>query len=390
MSDRRHYLRKRRALHDQNAPSEYEVLNNDVRFFRVQSTVFFIFFIALFLLVIGTTDAMLFLESPIQLPFVGVQLTLKGFYIFAPLLLLAWHSLILFHARQHYRRLYDRWWLSRGHNKVLDDLTLGWFEQMIKTSGKARWAWGSLNVCLYCLLPLLALSAFYYRFAAYQDGWISSVHLVLIVLDLVLISRLWVSRKAIKTGVSWIIPVLFFVSSLGLLYWPIIFLISYPGTPIKVLKSLKSLRIGDIPIGEWLIPHLQVRGEILVQLSASDYAVIRTLHLKDEQALSGAVENSEKLPLIDRTGRSFRFADLVGSTIPRTRFSNARLEFSQLKGANMIASELIATHLEGADLSGAHLRKVQFEGTNLGGIQLEGADLREAHLEGANLVVCSA
>ena len=371
-------FRRRFAEQEAQNNNQYEVLNNDTRFFRVQTAFFVLFYVTVFLLVIGTTDKILFLETPIRLPFVGADLSLTGFYIFTPVLLLSWHFLILFHTYQHYQRLTEAYY---RHPRIFDQLTLGWFEQIIIYDKNK--AWVCLNACLYLLLPLTVLITFLYRFADYQNLKISIWHFFLINSDMLFIARFcWLLTKQ-KKRIPAITGVLF--ACIWLYQCVALIPVQYPETPFAILKYYRSENWPS-----WIIPHLNVQGKVLVQLNQSDATVLNMLHGYDNQKTTAIINARDKLPITDRSKRLFRFANFTGSVMPNTDFSSTRFEFANLSDAKMVAADFRGAHLEGADLfrarlEGADLQEVHLEGADLREARLEKADLSRAHLEGAEL-----
>lgn len=110
-------------------------------------------------------------------------------------------------------------------------------------------------------------------------------------------------------------------------------------------------------------------------------------------------------------GRSFRYADLARSVLPKAVLSGAQLQGARLIGVQLQGARLNGAQLQGADLSAAHLRDANLIGAHLTGatltrtrlqnaslfgaelselpdasnVQMQGADLRHAVLSGANL-----
>jgi uncharacterized protein YjbI with pentapeptide repeats len=78
--------------------------------------------------------------------------------------------------------------------------------------------------------------------------------------------------------------------------------------------------------------------------------------------------------------RDLRFANFRRAVLPKTNFSNARLQGAYLNVADMQGANFYMANLQGADLRFANL-----QGAKLGGAKLQGAELYMAHLEGSDL-----
>ena len=151
----------------------------------------------------GVTHRDLFLENPIKLPFLGVELPLKGFFWLGPALFLVVHAYVLLHfvllsskagiLDAQFRAQIDD---AEVRARLRRQLPINIFVQFLAGPREVREgplgfllrliAWISLVVG-----PVALLVFFQLQFLPYHDVWITMWQRIAVVIDLVLLWLLW-------------------------------------------------------------------------------------------------------------------------------------------------------------------------------------------------------
>ncbi|MCK5725184.1 MAG: hypothetical protein KAH22_00010 [Thiotrichaceae bacterium] len=154
--------------------SHYDGLMSSMRHARNRLLFFILFLSYIFLAILGTTDKMLFMQTPINMPLINIELPLVEFYIVMPLFLLVlyFHVLYTFHSYRIF--LLET---KVNHPAILKILPIGLYEgTLLKRDHFHRYVRFIMRLCLY-VLPVLVLTAFWFRFADYQSSVISGWHI---------------------------------------------------------------------------------------------------------------------------------------------------------------------------------------------------------------------
>ncbi len=85
------------------------------------------------------------------------------------------------------------------------------------------------------------------------------------------------------------------------------------------------------------------------------------------------------------SGLDLQGAQMEGANLTGAQMEGANLRWAQMEGAYLRRAQMEGAYLFEAQMEGANLSGAQMEGANLSGAQMEGADLRWAQMEGANL-----
>ncbi len=179
-----------------------------------------IFFFSLFcayalLAVLGTSDYDLLLERPIEIPGLRISLPLLTFYFVTPLAILLLHFGVLWMHDRYCKELekIPREMIREIPFSILDAPYLG-----------ASFLLKSITYILVYLFPLVVLATFFFRFADYQSFGLTSWHLFLLFLCLIIdLVYIWENRypgknELLKIGstllcyFSFSIVILFFIS----------------------------------------------------------------------------------------------------------------------------------------------------------------------------------
>ncbi len=340
--------------------------------------------ITLAALVGSTTHRVLFLEDPVRVPILSVELPLLGFYVAAPAIFVVMHFYLLAQLQLMAAKVnafldaVERETPEGSEHRELALRRLDSFSVAQRMAadrfGNRSFALWLMVVVTLVLAPLVLLLFFQIRFLPHHTELITLWHQLLVTADVVILWWLWpfpqgegarwrriglvVTGSLAVLGISWILAVI-------------------PGEDPQS-GGLNAIRapLFDGPTHE------------VTQRATSPFT--RRLILLDEVFLTEAERKTwtdtpeERRDQIGRTrvlrGRDLRFAELS-----RADLRGADLTGGILRGANLAQAEMQGAVLTGAKLQGANLSWTQLQGADLRKAEMQGADLSRAHLNGANL-----
>jgi uncharacterized protein YjbI with pentapeptide repeats len=368
----------------------------------------------------AVTHADLFLQRPVKLPFLGIELPLTAFFALAPILFLITHAYTLVHfvllaakAKRFHAQLKaqikdenapEAAVLREGLRGQLPsnifvqflagpkELREGWFGRFL-----AFMAWVTLVVAPLALLLLLQL-----QFLPYHDASITWTHRVALVLDLALVWWLWRKILAGQTEIdeprwrpSWSKALSIAATAAVIVFSWII--ATFPGEwERQPLASVAS--IAPPALNKWrsVTNERMFNGAVdpITHRRVSWFSstvVLPDFNLYQELKIDDPKKVEWRDTLFDARGRDLQGAALDFATLPRADFGGARLrgaslKDAQLQGALLNDARLQGASLDGAQLQGAWLDETQLQGASLQNAQLQGAWLRGARLQGAWLV----
>jgi uncharacterized protein YjbI with pentapeptide repeats len=390
-------------------------------------------FVLLYLVIaVGSvTHRDLFLESPVKLPFLSVELPLLGFFVLGPAIFLIVHAYVLLHffllaGKVGYFNSELEMQIAERElrGRLRQQLPSNIFVQSLAGSRGVRTGVIGFMLRLVAQIslvigPIALLVFFELQFLSYHDEAISWWHRIGVLADIAL---LWILWPPIARG-EWEglasrdlrrpkIIALAFVSLGPVLLVTVI--ATFPGEWLE--ENLPSLRFipwkeerfepwrlaslhellvaGEVdlvarkPKSLWsnrivlpgfdVIDHAKFDTEAKIA-ALPEIASFRTRHLE------GAVLIAASLRKADFTGAQLQGADLTKSDLRGANFSCTGLtvlgsESSYAGSGFVFTGPLGCTRLQGASLGGAHL-----QGASLSGAQLQGAYLDSANLMGAEL-----
>jgi uncharacterized protein YjbI with pentapeptide repeats len=409
---------------------------------RVQTLWFsFLTFMVYLAIATGTTThRMLFLESPLKLPVLNIDLPLLGFYFLTPIIFVVFHFYMLLNLVL----------LARTAKSFEDALV-----RALPEDGEAREAFRmrientlfvpllvggrlervGINATLLSLIALITLALapvalmlmFEVKFLPYHSEWITWLHRGLLALDLMLVWTLWPGYRS-GWGVHlwpkakwWLVPA-GVLSAVALVY--AVAVATFPDERIYVAtKRLHGESYRDTGTGElkwrdrpvwygWVAfsNTLDLHGESLI-----DDAKLTLIAKKNERsALPDRWEPTLLLKDRDLTEANLSDTDIRQAEFSDTIFNRANLDRAwaekvhldkaKLQGASLKEAQLQSASLNGANLQDAFLEKAQLQkalfgcayydysskcaqlqGAKLGGAQLQGATLDFANLQDAKL-----
>jgi uncharacterized protein YjbI with pentapeptide repeats len=391
----------------------------------------------------SVTHRDLFLETPIKLPVLNVDLPFVGFFVVAPAVLLILHFYVFLQLLALAAKSKDYDSLLRQEAPVGADrqylrqrLDSFLVLQFLAGPKEQRTGFGGISLRLIAWLtlvgtPVLILLQGQMTFLPYHREWVVWLQRIVLIVDLGLIAYFW---NRVRSDDDLIIPI---VTSKA---WVII------GAVLTLCVAVVSVCIATFP-GELMHEHLPtVRGiptawwpcwsskgdwtslhELLFagapdEVSGQSRSLFSNRLVLTDQSfvdpekldkvnvsrsfrgrdLRQAVLNRADLRKADFTGAILDAAGLDGAKLQSAQFgceSNGPAQFdlgctwlgqANLRGAQLEGANLYSAHLEGANLGraqlqGANLNSAQLHGADLSGAQLQGADLSDAQLQGANL-----
>ncbi len=391
----------------------------------------------------GTTHKNLLLNDPVKLPFLNVDIPLFSFFIYGPVVILAFHLAILIqHAMLSYKLFrFTETLNDEGSHRQGSDLRRSRLHPYIVSQLIAGPERGALMGFLIRLmswfslvaLPVMTLLYFQIAFLPYHSIEATYWHRIAVLIDCLILFSLWpYMRPATKreakskirsekrtSGWPWRVTAFGFgfggsaTLALLLFSW---FVATIPdacfykneqrGMNILCLDSIMAkfepwnvtLKSGSQERKVfWLTAKLfegppdQVTGRPTSIWS-------RNIVLTDSDLVPEKKFNPGEVSLSLR-GRDLRYAVLDRSDLHRVDFTGVDLRGASLKETRLEEAKFClplkvfprtCSQFSGADLKEANLMGVDFWGAKLSGAQLafvrlDGADFRNAELEGANL-----
>jgi uncharacterized protein YjbI with pentapeptide repeats len=387
----------------------------------------------------------MFLEEPIKLPTVNIDLPLFASAILLPLLFVIYHTFVLLQVVL-LARTADAYNDAIEHGvtegidrtRVRQRLANTLFAQLFAGSPRERegvlgWLLTFMSWITLAIAPVCVLLVFQLKFLPYHSDFVTWTQRGLLALDLMAVLLLWAGAINARRDIAlrlvlrdWkattLGGIVVLVSLLGL---------TFPSEPHR--QGLQTLLFGPdagCRLPNWMGPkpaldRLYLSGEIFVDpdkvtkieatAKASGlraYQSERTHHFQDRD-FSCASFGGADIRLADFSGARLLDTDLTGADLRGVQFMNAALRRAllggaKLQGASFDGADLRGAHLRSANLNGASFesvprdnsyapvqaQKVNFENAELQQARLseavlDGSRLGGANLQGANLVNAS-
>ena len=149
------------------------------------------------------THRQLFLEDPVKLPVLNIDLPLVGFFFLAPILFVVFHAyvliqvLLLGRTAAAYNKAVDRTITTSPANAAIRQrLANTLFAQIFAGSARERegslgWVLKAMAWLTLAIAPVLILLVFQFQFLPYHSEPVTSTHRLLIFLELGLVFALW-------------------------------------------------------------------------------------------------------------------------------------------------------------------------------------------------------
>jgi uncharacterized protein YjbI with pentapeptide repeats len=375
----------------------------------------------------NVTHRQLFLEEPIKLPVLNIDLPMWWFFLLAPVLFVVFHVyvllqiLLLGRTAAIYNEALDKAVRPPPGNAAMRQrLANTLFAQIFAGSPRERegpvgrllkgMAWTTLAIA-----PALILIEFQFAFLPYHSHLVTWAHRLLILFELTLLLLFWPMVLDARRDFVWHPmrrPAA--LATLGTFLAVSVFAATFPGEPhLTVLAGgpaasadcrgiwgwRQSLVGGGLPFD-----RISVLGEDMVddKKLADIVEATRAQGMKPHEGERRRNFRNRKLDCGDlsevdlrRTafdkaslsGASLRRARLQGASLDGARIRDAMLEGARLQDASLQGAELQGAQLVAADLRGASLNNADLSGANLNGAELQNATLSDAELKGASLQI---
>ena len=355
----------------------------------------------------------LFLGRPVKLPFLGVELPVRYFFWFGPLVFLLLHAYVLLHFVLLIAQVREFHRLLEGEDELREEqqrlLPSNIFVQVLIGSddvrmGMVRFLSAAVAVFSLVVGPVFLLMVFLLWFLPYHDEWVSWSQRGMVVIDLLVLwqlsraalrgapARPGVPRNLVPAGaVAFAAMLLFFVVT------------TFPGewrdTTLPAPQLRRALIAGRFDEVTQQQRNLLSDRLVAIGVSAVDHGRLDTAAKLAAapvtasfraRRLEGAVFIEASLPRVDLssaalTGAVLTRARLQGAWLDRANLTGAQLDWAQLQGASFFDAQLQGASLKGAQLQGAALVGANLRGADLSDALLQGASLVGADLRGANL-----
>ena len=388
------------------------------------------------------THRQLFLEDPVKLPVLNIDLPMVGFFFLAPILFVVFHTYVLIQvlllgrtAVVYNEAVEYNVKFAEDNARVRQRLANTLFAQIFAGSPRERKGWLGLLLLMLAWLtltvaPILVLLVFQFQFLPYHSYLVTWTLRGLIVLDLIAVLVFWPALRNPDRGVSlrvilwsWI-PLLPFGLGVVAFSW---ICLTFPGEshadwtrywPDQSLVQVDWERYGPEGTEDTIIecrtvspiskafagfdrinlPHVDIIDhEKLRNIESNtksdslpDFQGERTRRIRDRHLDCADLSEFSDLRRIDLTNASLRGAflnraRLQGASLEHVQLRGASLLRAQLQGASLNNAQLQGAHLAGAELQGAFLLNARHQGAYLGNARLQGASLDYAQLQGASL-----
>jgi uncharacterized protein YjbI with pentapeptide repeats len=367
------------------------------------------------------THRQIFLEEPIKLPTINIDLPLTASAILLPLIFVIYHVFVLLQVVL-LARTADAYNEAIEHNvtdepdriRIRQRLANTLFAQLFAGSSRERggvfgWLLRGMAWITMAIAPVGVLIVFEIKFLPYHNAAVTWTHRSLIAFDLLAVLILWASAVQPRQDIGWRSLIRYRMMTLVAFAVFVLsnLLITFPGEPGRFW--MKMVFTTDLKSN--VMPECQISKAVEARLTPSfDRLVLLGEDFVDDAKFDKIAEvaktNGQSLHESERTrilrGRDLRCARLAGADLRLADFSGANLSGAILRGAHLKGSRFIGAEIAGAVLDRAQLHESSFSppetppdaqdvtATPLAAAQLpnsslQGAQLHRAFLDGVNL-----
>jgi uncharacterized protein YjbI with pentapeptide repeats len=368
----------------------------------------------------------LFLETPIRLPLLNVDLPLVGFFVVAPTVLVIFHFyvflqlLALAAKAKYYDMLLRRVTSDTSERQYLRQLLDSFFVlQSLVGPTEQRTGFGGFSLRLIAWItlvgvPVLILLQGQVTFLPYHREWVVWLQRVAVLIDLAVIWYFWKRVRsdnepivARVPGKAW--PILGAAASVCVFLFSV-GVATFPGE--RADAHVPDIRI--IPTtwrphwskeDDWTSLHELLFAGAVNEVSGRPRSLFSNRLVLTDQTfvdpdkldnidishsfrgrdLSHAVLNGADLRKADFTGAMLNRAGFYGSKLQDARFDCAYIETDAKESAGRRWPDDGCTWLQGATLDRANLQGASFSGAQMQSASLTKAQLQDASLPGAQL-----
>ncbi|WP_409306785.1 pentapeptide repeat-containing protein [Pectobacterium sp. B1J-3] len=384
----------------------YESSEKNHRFFLV-----YIFLLTYVLIIVSsTTDLQLLLEEKgIILPLLNIHVSLVGFYIIAPLLILFIHANLILHALITCKKLRS---LNDTYNSLVPDIKIKnniLDIAILSNNNFHSKTYKVLANILYIYAAPIVLSVTFFRFSDYQSTTIFILHLAILSLDLACIiifsksfnkkpSRVK-NRNEMPNSIllpfgynktlNYLVHIfLFFIIIKAVVCWDVFIRDWGDSFSKNIIYHYYNDTDDDGSINDFygLLPIIKIDRTTQIAKSEDSKFFGTNILMKDSSSLHNFLTRGMS---VDLRNRSLRYAALPMQNLPRVWFTNSELQganllFSQLQGVVLSDTQLQGANLSGSTLDGAYIFNSNLINTNLSHAKIRGATISDSNFSLAN------
>ena len=384
--------------------------------------------------VAGVTHETLLLDTSVQLPILQVNIPLKQFFQFAPIVLVLFHlgivaQLVLL-AREtlefdHAIRMLET--SERRNHPLRLELHNFFFVQAVAGPHRSAVMSMFLHIMTWLtivILPVILLLYMQISFLPYHDVTTTWINRIAVTVDVGMLLLIGVFLLRVETSFFQAFwrstvthPVTAFVTTAVLVavVYLSFFAATVPGEQLdRVSRDLHAWTTrgesGRVQQSGFVLPFLSPRADGTLfgvfhrnlVVTDSDLTTGRrhsgdkTLNLRGRDMRYAKLDRAD-LSGADLTGAELDGASLVGANLQKAWLNCAELDLfllrddregaqcSSARGADFSRADLRGAHMAGVDLRGAKLEEADLGGAELANAILSGANFSSAHLEKADL-----
>lgn len=324
------------------------------------------------------THRQIFLDQPIKLPTINIDLPLFASAILLPLLFVIYHVYVLLQVvllarvADAYNEAVERNLADEpDRNQVRQRLANTLFAQLFAGSSRERtgvfgrllqaMAWITLAIA-----PVAVLLIFETKLLPYHSAWVTWTHRGLIVFDMLAVLMLWASAVEPRLDIGWRSLIRYRWLSLAALTAFLLsnLLITFPGEPGRLWMGF----VFTPDTASKILPECHISKAIEDRIAPFDRLVLLGEDFVENNTFDRikavATTNGQNLYESERTrifrGRDLRCARLAGADLRLADFSEANLSGAILRGALLEGSNFIGAEIIGAVLDRAQLQDSSF------------------------------
>lgn len=347
----------------------------------------------------------LFLQTPVKLPLLNVDLPLVTFFWVAPLMFLVIHAYLLLNlkfmadnANHYFEEVAQTGLSAEARSRLYLQLSNFLILQMLIVRRQEKWGvMGFLThfvvVLTIIIAPILVLILIQLQFLPYHSAYVTTVHRLSIAADMGLLLYFWPQIAGVPGSKR--------VAALRHSIWAVVFgvvlfssfVATFPGEPGRNSSSARLSTLSGYlfhsPVHQvkgqrqrWFSDTLVLTDADFVSLEGDKVPAQVTVPLRGRN-LQGAF-----LARTDLRGADFTGADLTGSNFRDAKLRGAlfgcplvRVEHSEKSLSQ--CTILDTAILDGADLRDTYMRQVSLRNASLQTVRLDEANLEGAQLQGA-------
>ena len=331
----------------------------------------------------------MFLQEPIKLPTINIDLPLVASAILLPLLFVIYHIFVLLQvvllsrtADAYNEAIEHGVTEAADRTRVRQRLANTLFAQLFAGSPRERegvlgWLLRAMAWITLAIAPVGVLLVFEIKFLPFHSAAVTWTHRGLIVVDLLALLLLWAGAIDPRRDIAWqgLLKSWKITLGAGVIAAVCCLLFTFPGEPTRAWMQLLPPTVPtQYGPAQCRMPRL------LDEIVAANFDRLSLLgeDFVDDDKLAkikSSVEANDQPPYTGERTHDFRARNLTCGN-----FSATDLRYVDLSGA-----QLSGARLDGARLQGARMTEAQFEYVSMSFAQMQGSDLYGAGFQRAVL-----